>query len=350
MPSFPGRGGDGITTESSGEETTPPVERPFRTVRNDSLRRLNRRETALRRPNDLSYGIVSQESSCLLATCCLTLPVVGLNQGGPAQRRCLSFEMSMLVEFSRRDGTRNHATGRGNVSTYRMTLGAVLLCGLTTLLSPQAAHSLSDAAALERKLQTALAENAQHRSDPAILTKLADLYLDLGDEQIDAVKRRAAYEEGAKYAGQALAIQERNAQAHYLYAANLGSAAQLKGVMASAMTVAELKTHVRRALELQPDHPPALHMMGMMLDELPWLLGGDAAAALTYLQRATATDPSYVHARLDLARAYIKRRAFDDARRELGIILEAPISSLSSDSARRHHEEAATLLDSLPGR
>ncbi|WHZ15339.1 MAG: hypothetical protein OJF52_002182 [Nitrospira sp.] len=256
----------------------------------------------------------------------------------------------MLVVLSRQDDTRNHATGQGNVLTYRMILGAVLLCGLTTLLSPQASHSLSDAAALERKLQTALAENAQHRSDPAILTKLADLYLDLGDEQIDAVKRRAAYEEGAKYAGQALAIQERNAQAHYLYAANLGSAAQLKGVMTSAMTVAELKTHVRRALELQPDHPPALHMMGMMLDELPWLLGGDAAAALTYLQRATATDPSYVHARLDLARAYIKRRAFDDARRELGIILEAPISSLSSDSARRHREEAATLLDSLPGR
>jgi tetratricopeptide (TPR) repeat protein len=231
-----------------------------------------------------------------------------------------------------------------------MTLGAALLGCLATWFAPQTAQSLSDAAALERKIQAVLVENAQHRADPAILTKLADLYLDLGDEQIDAAKRRAAYEEGAKYAGQALVIQERNAQAHYLYAANLGSAAQLKGVMASAMNVAELKTHVRRALELQPDHPPALHMMGMMLDELPRLLGGDASAALTYLQRATATDPSYVHARLDLARAYIKRRAFDDARRELGIIVETPPSSLSSDSARRHREEAATLLDSLPGR
>lgn len=233
---------------------------------------------------------------------------------------------------------------------YRMTLGAALLGCLATWSSPQAAHSLSDAAVLEGKIQAALVENARHRADPAILTKLADLYLDLGAEHHDTAKRRAAYEEGANYAGQALAIQERNAQAHYLYAANLGSAAQLKGVMASAMNVAELKTHVRRALELQPNHPPALHMMGMMLDELPWLLGGDASAALTYLQRATAADPSYLHARLDLARAYIKRRAFDDARRELGIIVEKPVSSLSSDSARRHREEAATLLDSLPRR
>ncbi|WHZ21134.1 MAG: hypothetical protein OJF47_000246 [Nitrospira sp.] len=319
----------------------------MRTVRIDSLKRLNRCETALRQLDDLLCGIVRQESSCLLTTFCLTLPVIALNQGEPTQRCGLEFDMFMLVEFSRQDGTSNHATRRGKMLTGRMILGAVLLGGLTTLLSPQAAHSLSDAAALERKLQTTLAENAQHHSDPAILTKLADLYLDLGDEQIDAVKRRAAYEEGAKYAGQALAIQERNAQAHYLYAANLGSAAQLKGVMTSAMTVTELKTHVRRALELQPDHPPALHMMGMMLNDLPWLLGGDAAAALTYLQRATAADPSYVHARLDLARAYIKRRAFDDARRELGIILEAPISSLSSNSARRHRDEAATLLDSL---
>lgn len=233
----------------------------------------------------------------------------------------------------------------------RMVAAGIFFGGLGLLPLTQPAHAVSEAMSiLEQTIQTVLAEKARHSSDPVILVRLADLYLDLGDEHTDATKRRAAYEQGAGFARQALAIQERNAQAHYLYAANLGSAAQLKGVMASALTITELKTHVRRALKLQQDYPPALHMMGMMLEELPWFLGGDAAGALTYLQRATVTDPSYVHARLDLARAYIKRQALDAARRELGSILEKPPSSMSSDSNRRYREEAATLLSSLSGR
>jgi TPR repeat protein len=77
--------------------------------------------------------------------------------------------------------------------------------------------------------------------------------------------------------------------------------------MASALTVSELKAHVRRALEMKQDHAPALHMMGMMLEELPWFLGSDREGALNYLKRAVAVDPGYTHARLDLAKAYIKR-------------------------------------------
>lgn len=123
---------------------------------------------------------------------------------------------------------------------------------------------------LERKIQTVLAESASSTPDPTNLLTLADLYLDLGDEHIEMSKRRVAYEEGARLARQALEIQEGNAQAHYLYAANLGSAVQHNGVVASALTITELKAHVRRALELKPDYAPALHMMGMMLDELPW--------------------------------------------------------------------------------
>ena len=236
-------------------------------------------------------------------------------------------------------------------SVRRIVAVGVFFSGVGLLLLTQPAQAASEAMPiLEQTIQTVLAENAHQSSDPVILVRLADLYLDLGDEQTDATERRTAYEKGAGFARQALAIQERNAQAHYLYAANLGSAAQLKGVMASALTIAELKIHVRRALELQPDYPQALHMMGMMLEELPWFLGGDAAAALTYLQRAIVTDPSYVHARLDLARAYIKRQTLDAARRELGSILDRPSSSVSSDSDRRYREEAATLLSSLPGR
>ncbi len=197
----------------------------------------------------------------------------------------------------------------------------------------------------EDELRHLFATNADKSSDPAVLVKLASLYLNLGDDDdTDVEKRRMAYEAGARTAKRALELQNTNAEAHYLYAANLGSAAQLKGMMASVLTIQNLKYHVNRALELQKDHAPSLHMMGRMLDELPWVMGGDSQAALGYLQRAVAVNPSYTHARLDLAKAYLKRNDVSSARRELHIIFEA---SPTQDWQSRHEKEARALLNSL---
>lgn len=201
---------------------------------------------------------------------------------------------------------------------------------------------------LQHQLQVLLIQKNEHASDPELLVRLADLYLDLGDDDSLATsKRRDAYEEGAKVARQAIKLHEQDAQAHYLYAANLGSAAQLKGMMASALTIQDLKHHVTRALELNPHHAPALHMMGMMLEELPWFLGGDASGALTYLRRAVASDPTYSHARLDLAKAYAKRKDPNAARQELEAILQQPLPPDASVSDKRRREEALQLHESL---
>jgi len=205
--------------------------------------------------------------------------------------------------------------------------------------------AVSSPQSLEDELRHLIAANADTSSDPAVLVKLANLYLNLGDDiSTDVEKQRAAYEAGARIAKRALELQEANAEAHYLYAANLGRAAQLKGLTASALTIQELKYHVKRALEIQKNHAPSLHMMGMMLEELPWVMGGDSRAALVYLQRAVEVNPSYTHARLDLAKAYLRRKDVASARRELHIILE---SSLTPSALNRHEKEAQALLISL---
>ena len=208
-----------------------------------------------------------------------------------------------------------------------------------------ASPSVSSPHPLEDELRQLLAANADTSSDPAVLVKLASLYLNLGDDgSPDVEKRRTAYEAGARIAKRALELQNANAEAHYLYAANVGSVAQLKGLMASALTIQELKYHVKRALELRKNHAPSLHMMGMMFEELPWVMGGDSRAALGYLQRAVAVDPSHVHARLDLAKAYLKRNDVASARRELHSILEA---SLTPAGHSQHEKEARALLNLL---
>lgn len=205
-----------------------------------------------------------------------------------------------------------------------------------------------DPQAIQRELHALQEAKADQSSDRRLLLRMADLYLDLGDEVLTgADERRQAYEEGARLADRALAMREADAEAHYLYAANLGSAAQLAGLVRAAVSVRTLKRHVTRALELQPDYAPALHMMGMLLQELPWALGGDRAAGLRFLQRAAAADPDYAHARLDLARAYVNARDRPAARRELEGILAMAHPRDRYAWAARYAPEARRLLADL---
>ena len=226
----------------------------------------------------------------------------------------------------------------------------VILVAMGHVVSADPTGDVPAGPSLQAQLKQMLAQKAEHASDPDFLVRLADVYLDLGDSLVgDQSNRKAAYEEGAKAAREAIEVQERNAEAHYLYAANLGSSGQLTGLMASALTVQELKRHVDRALALHPNHAAALHMKGMILEELPWFLGGDAEGALMHLRRAVAANPNYVHARLDLAKVYMKRKDPAAARKELDAILSRRLSATASASNRRYYEEAQRLRQTLTG-
>jgi tetratricopeptide (TPR) repeat protein len=204
---------------------------------------------------------------------------------------------------------------------------------------------------LEKELKKLLDAQAQNPSDSRLLVQLAGLYLEMGEELYhEKAQKLAAFDEGAKLAKRALDLDENNAEAHYLYAANLGSAADTKGMAASLLALDEIKAHTRRALELQKDHVAALHMAGMMLEELPQFMGGNKSVALDYLKRAVTIDPNYAHARLDLAKMYLKRRDPESAKRELLAILNLNHPSDAYAWARRYRPEAEQLLASLkPG-
>ena len=187
-----------------------------------------------------------------------------------------------------------------------------------------------------------------YSNDPIILTQLAGLYLDLGNEiDQEADQRIAEYEEGARLAYKALSLKEDIANAHFYYAANLGSAAQLKGLLASFLNLRELTDHVTRTLELKKDHAPALHMRGMMLEELPWFLGGDSEKALQHLQWAVEADEYYMHARLNLGKAYLKREKTDKAIREFQYIAHNEPPRSKRKWEQRYRPEAQRLLKEL---
>lgn len=105
--------------------------------------------------------------------------------------------------------------------------------------------------------------------------------------------------------------------------------------------------HVRRALDLQKDHVPTLHMAGMMLEGLPRFMGGNPDAALEYIKRAVTLDPTYTEARLNLAKMYLKRNKVALAIPELQGILQIASPRDAYAWSHQHCPEAQRLLDSL---
>src|SRR2546427_184317 len=173
---------------------------------------------------------------------------------------------------------------------------------------------------LERDLAALLAVRSQQASDPGFLLKLASTYFDMGNDLLtDDEKRIMAYEEAARLAQRALELKEADAEAHFLYAAALGQAAELKGVTASLLS----------------------------LEELPRFMGGNPEAALEYLERAVTLDPTYTHARLHLAKMYLKRKKPALAKRELRAIVNMDRPRDPYTWAKEYRPEAERLLDLL---
>ncbi len=187
-----------------------------------------------------------------------------------------------------------------------------------------------------------------YTADPVLATELAGLYLDLGNEIDQASDQRIAeYKEGARIAQRALQLREDLPDAHFYYAANLGSAAYLQGILASLVNLQDLTNHVTRTLELQEDHAPAHHMRGMMLEELPWFLGGDSERALQHLQRSVEIDKYYMHARLHLGEAYLDRDMIEEAIQELQFVVRNEPRESKRKWAKRYRPEAERLLEEI---
>ncbi len=242
-----------------------------------------------------------------------------------------------------------------NRSNLHRQVLVVLVCGLSLGLlgslgwgaspSPKSSDSPDE---LERELQDLLAAGMAQSENPEALRRLAGLYLDLGyGLYVEQEKKLAAFQEGARLAQKSLEQQEASANAHFLYAANLGCATELQGVMYGALTIQELKHHVRRALELDPAYAPAHHMLGRMYEELPWFLGGDQASAGEHLKQAVLLDRRYVPGHLDLGRWYLKLGEKFEAVRELTLVVETPPREKVWIWERIHRPQAQDLLRRL---
>lgn len=176
--------------------------------------------------------------------------------------------------------------------------------------------------------------------------------------------RDSLYLVARDYAERAIASDSLGADGHFMLAQALGRLARTRGGRERVRFGRLIYQAAVRALELNPAHDGAHHVLGAWHAEVKrlssvtrflakTLLGAGFLSraqwdsAVVHLQRAVELRPDYVYHRLELAHVYLDLKRFDAARAELRQIATLPVSDVLDP---RHHAEAARLLDAVERR
>ncbi|HVN84609.1 MAG TPA: tetratricopeptide repeat protein [Candidatus Binatia bacterium] len=150
------------------------------------------------------------------------------------------------------------------------------------------------------------AAEASVARDPAKSAELAQRSLDLLKlaEEGDPPSKAECYTQGLGFARQAVALDDRNADAHFAVFATMGRLMLEHGATPNPFNLLKINRELDRTLELNPRHSDALASKGGLARQLPTLLGGSLSKAERYLQQSIEIDPTAVGARIELARVY----------------------------------------------
>lgn len=187
--------------------------------------------------------------------------------------------------------------------------------------------------------------------NPLPYVRMSKAYLAIGDGLTE--DRLPWYERGELAAERALALKEDSADAHFYLAANHGNVVNLKPFWkVSPAVVADLEKHLLRALELEPHHARALHMMGVLLNQTPGplrlLLVGKKGQVEDYLKRAAEADSnSYAYIRWSLVEFYRETGRSAQARAQAQAVLTMPNPTDRRAWAEKYRPAAEALLKAL---
>jgi len=186
-----------------------------------------------------------------------------------------------------------------------------------------------------------------NRADLHVKVAYAALWVGDGTTGGDALRW---FQLGEQEAERALALNEANADAHFLLAANRGQVANRK--LASPSIVADLEQHLLRAVQLNPRHAFALHMMAILLRDTPFFLRGYLKGSRNdverYLVTAIEADPNLARARLDLAEYYRSAGQIAKARAQAQAVIEMTNPTQKRRWRETDRPAAEALLKKLP--
>jgi len=178
-------------------------------------------------------------------------------------------------------------------------------------MKPMTLRILLSVAALAMSFQPAYSLAAETAKD---LSGRSLLECEQGRSATDREARLAHYQQGQTLAEQAVAFDDRSADAHFALFCNLGEQLRLDGEsITSVFGFRRMMSELDRALELDPFHVDALSAKGTLLVRLPGMLGGDQEKGEELLQQVVKQAPKAVNARLVLAKIRSERGRHQEA-------------------------------------
>jgi tetratricopeptide (TPR) repeat protein len=171
------------------------------------------------------------------------------------------------------------------------------------------------------------------------------LLIDLGDQVPDTVKssrRDSLYSLAERYARRAVSADSLGADGHFALAAAVGSAALTMGQEARIRRAGIIRGEALKAIELNPRHDGAYHILGRWNAEIMRLsgisrffaknfLGADVfkqaswKEAIADMEKAVALDPGRIYHHLEFAQIYIDRKRGTDAEVQLRAVDSLPV-------------------------
>ena len=198
-------------------------------------------------------------------------------------------------------------------------------------------------------------------ADATLLTKASGSAVDLGEQEGDKERKAALFRRGAELARRAVAANPGNAEAHFALARALGRAALNVGTRDRVKYAVEIREQALAALKIDPNHPGALHVLGMWNAEVMRLngfekffaknvLGGKVFGqanwkdAVSNLERAVQVDPDRLTHRLDLALIYRDIGEKAKAREQLDLVVSGKQTDVNDPMYKRQAEAALKKL------
>jgi tetratricopeptide (TPR) repeat protein len=220
------------------------------------------------------------------------------------------------------------------------------------------AYAALDVAKSLEQYEAAIAADSSHYE---ALWKASRSAVDLAEYEPDGKKKQALFEKGERLARLAVKVRPDDAEGYFSLARALGRVALNKGPRDRIKYGTEVRASALRALELNPDHPGALHVLGRWNAEVMRLsgftrflaknlLGGKVLGEASWenarknMERAVAVDPDRLVHHLGLAEIYIDLDEKELAREQLSIVLNGPQRDYND---KHYKQEAAALLEKI---
>jgi tetratricopeptide (TPR) repeat protein len=189
------------------------------------------------------------------------------------------------------------------------------------------------------------------------LRKASRSAVDVGEGTTDAARKKELFRSGERYARRSIAIDSTDAEAHFDLARALGRLALSVGVRDRVKYAVEIREQALAALRINPDHPGALHVLGMWNAEVMRLngferffaknlLGGRVFGqaswkdAVSNLERAVAVDPERLTHHLDLGLIYLDVGEKAKAKEQLEFVVQGEQTDVNDPTYKRQAEAA----------